>query len=60
MNIDEILDSLQKKISEFEDLKRQITDLQEETRELIRIANTWFCDHLNELPEYTDMEVDED
>ena len=42
MDIDKILDDLMKSIDELEEEKQRLTDLQEQTRQMIARANAFF------------------
>ena len=51
MNIDEIIDGLQKAIDELKEERERIARLEEKVRSLIAITNLWFDEHGHELPE---------
>ena len=51
MNIDEIIDGLQKAIDELREERERIARLEEKVRSLIAITNLWFDEHGHEIPE---------
>lgn len=51
MNIDEIIDSLQKAVDEMEEEREHMTRLKEHVIALIAETNLWFAKHEHELPE---------
>ena len=51
MNIDEIIDGLQKAVDEMAEEREHLITLEESVINLIAEANLWFAEHGHELPE---------
>ena len=51
MNIDEIIDGLQRTIEEMKEERKNLIRLEEKAASLITAANLWFDKHWDELPE---------
>ena len=52
VNIDEIIDGLQRTIEELKEERKNILRLEESAASLITMANLWFEQHGHDLPEY--------
>jgi hypothetical protein len=51
VNIDEIIDGLQKAVEELKEEREHIINLEENVNELITKVELWFAEHIHELPE---------
>lgn len=51
MNIDEIIDGLQKTIEELKEERKHLIRLEQNAASLISMAQMWFEEHEHELPE---------
>lgn len=51
MNIDEIIDGLQKAVEEIEEERERMIILEESVANLIAETKSWFVKHEHELPE---------
>lgn len=51
MNIDEIIDGLQKAVEEMKEERKRMIKLEETAINLITEADMWFAEHGHELPE---------
>lgn len=51
MDIDEIIDGLQKAVDEMEEERNRMINLEEQVNDLITITKLWFAEHEHELPE---------
>ena len=51
MNIDEILDGLQKAIDEMTEERERVISLEKQVSTLIAETERWFVEHARELPE---------
>ena len=51
MNIDEIIDGLQKAVEEMREERKRMITLEETVINLITETDQWFAEHEHELPE---------
>ncbi len=51
MNIDEIIDGLQKAVDEMKEERERMIRLENQVSTLITEAERWFAEHAHELPE---------
>lgn len=51
MNIDEIIDGLQRAVEELKKEREKIVNLEESVNDMITKAEMWFAEHIHELPE---------
>lgn len=51
MNIDEIIDGLQKAVDEMKEERERMLSLEDQVNTLITETELWFAEHAHEIPE---------